>query len=78
MPRQSRMDVPGLLHHVMIRGIERKPIFADDQGNRPIDRIALADRLAPGGVHVQLGCDVGRGSQTLDGLGKRLWVGRLS
>ncbi len=41
MPRQSRLDAPGLLHHVMIRGIERKPIFADDQ-----DRIALADRLA--------------------------------
>ncbi|WP_248635322.1 transposase [Desulfatibacillum aliphaticivorans] len=41
MPRQSRLDAPGLLHHVMIRGIERKPIFVDDQ-----DRDALVDRLA--------------------------------
>ena len=41
MPRQSRLDAPGLLHHVMIRGIERKPIFADDK-----DRDALMDRLA--------------------------------
>ena len=24
MPRQSRIDAPGALHHVIIRGIERK------------------------------------------------------
>lgn len=27
MPRQSRIDHPGLLHHVMARGIERRAIF---------------------------------------------------
>ena len=27
MPRQSRIDAPGALHHIMIRGIERKDIF---------------------------------------------------
>jgi putative transposase len=31
MPRQARLDTPGTLHHVMIRGIERSPIFKDDQ-----------------------------------------------
>ena len=31
MPRQARLDAPGTLHHVMIRGIERSPIFRDDQ-----------------------------------------------
>jgi len=31
MPRQARLDAPGTLHHVMIRGIERSPIFKDDQ-----------------------------------------------
>ena len=31
MPRQARLDAPGTLHHVMIRGIERSPIFEDDQ-----------------------------------------------
>lgn len=30
MPRQSRIDAPGALHHVIIRGIERQAIFKDD------------------------------------------------
>jgi hypothetical protein len=29
MPRQARIDAPGALHHVIIRGIERKAIFKD-------------------------------------------------
>ncbi len=31
MPRTARLDTPGLLHHVMIRGIERRKIFNDDK-----------------------------------------------
>jgi putative transposase len=31
MPRKSRIDTPGALHHVIIRGIERSPIFRDTQ-----------------------------------------------
>lgn len=31
MPRQARLDAPGTLHHVMIRGIEGANIFWDDQ-----------------------------------------------
>ena len=27
MPRQARLDSPGLLHHIIARGIERRPIF---------------------------------------------------
>ena len=30
MPRQARIDAPGALHHVIIRGIERKAIFKED------------------------------------------------
>ena len=30
MPRQARLDVPGALHHIMIRGINKSPIFRDD------------------------------------------------
>jgi len=30
MARQARLDAPGTLHHVMIRGIERSAIFKDD------------------------------------------------
>ena len=31
MPRWARLDAPGTLHHVMIRGIEGAPIFGDDK-----------------------------------------------
>jgi len=41
MPRQARIDVPGALHHIIIRGIERRKIFRDDQ-----DRLDFIDRLA--------------------------------
>ena len=28
MPRQARLDAPGVLHHIMVRGIERRAIFS--------------------------------------------------
>ncbi len=31
MPRQARLDAPGTLHRVIIRGIERKKIVSYDQ-----------------------------------------------
>jgi putative transposase len=31
MPRQARLDAPGTLHHVMMRGIEGANIFSDDK-----------------------------------------------
>jgi hypothetical protein len=40
MPRKARIDAPGALHHVMIRGIERRKIFWDDT-----DRDSFVDRL---------------------------------
>ena len=30
MPRRARLDAPGTLHHVMVRGIERGKIVDDD------------------------------------------------
>ena len=49
MPRLSRLDSPGLLHHVIIRGIERRKIFNDDQDrNNFIDR--LSDLLPESGT----------------------------
>ncbi len=30
MPRRSRIDAPGALHHITVRGIDRKSIFKDD------------------------------------------------
>ncbi|MBS3920899.1 MAG: transposase [Deltaproteobacteria bacterium] len=41
MPRQSRLDAPGALHHVMGRGIERTYIFRIDR-----DREDFLNRLA--------------------------------
>lgn len=42
MPRHARIDIPGLLHHVIARGIEKSPIFLDDQ-----DREMFLARLGP-------------------------------
>jgi putative transposase len=41
MPRQARLDIPGALHHIMVRGINRSVIYLDDQ-----DRQRFLDRLA--------------------------------
>jgi REP element-mobilizing transposase RayT len=34
MPRQARLDAPGMLQHVMARGIEKKRIFCDETDYR--------------------------------------------
>jgi len=45
MPRLSRLDAPGVLHHVMGRGIERKKIFlSDTDRNDFIDHLISAGR----------------------------------
>lgn len=41
MPRQRRLDIPGVIHHVMARGIERRRIFLDEE-----DRDAFLERLS--------------------------------
>jgi putative transposase len=42
MPRIARLDTPGLLHHVMIRGIERRKIFNDDKDRKDfIERLSI-------------------------------------
>ena len=40
MPRQARIDAPGALHHIMVRGIERRKIFKDNK-----DRDNFVERL---------------------------------
>jgi hypothetical protein len=34
MPRQARLDAPDTLHHVMIRGIEKRRIVDDDEDRK--------------------------------------------
>ena len=41
MPRRARIDAPGALHHIVIRGIEGKAIFKDDT-----DREDFTERLS--------------------------------
>jgi putative transposase len=31
MPRKARVDAPGALHHIIVRGIEKRKIFEDDK-----------------------------------------------
>jgi len=40
MPRQARIDIAGALHHLILRGIERRKIFQDD-----LDRNDFLERL---------------------------------
>ena len=40
MPRQARLDAPGALHHIMVRGISKTDIFIDGQ-----DRSRFLERL---------------------------------
>lgn len=40
MPRKTRIDAPGALQHIIVRGIERKKIFRDDS-----DRVKILKRL---------------------------------
>ena len=51
MPRQARLDAPGVLHHIMIRGIERRNIFTNDRDQEDmLDRLAkLLPRFKPPG-----------------------------
>jgi len=48
MPRQARLDVPGALHHIMIRGINKSSIFTDAR-----DRVRFLDRLGKNIVETQ-------------------------
>jgi len=43
LPRHARLDAPGTLHHVIIRGIERRRIINDDE-----DRMNFTSRM--GGI----------------------------
>ncbi len=51
MPRQSRIDAPGSLHHIIARGIERKRIFTDG-----VDRDNFLNRLGNILTETQTAC----------------------
>ena len=42
MPRKARIDAPGALHHVIVRGIERRKIFRSDYDlNNFLNRLSV-------------------------------------
>ena len=45
MPRVARTDAPGAVHHVMLRGLERRDIFLDDDDRREV--LNRLSRLRP-------------------------------
>ncbi|MDH4101513.1 MAG: transposase [Nitrospirota bacterium] len=51
MPRQARLDTPGALHHIMVRGINKLAIFGDEA-----DKSRFLERL--GSCVVNGGCTV--------------------
>ena len=68
MPRQARIDAPGALQHLIIRGIERRKIFQDEQDrDRFLNRLSdllletttpcFAWALLPNHVHLLLRTD---------------------
>jgi REP element-mobilizing transposase RayT len=82
MPRQARLDAPGTLHHVIVRGIERRRIVGDDEDRRRfVGRLGELARetgtqvyawsLMPNHVHLL----VRSGSAGLPGFMRRLLTG---
>ena len=51
MPRKARIDAPGALHHLIVRGIERQEIFKDDA-----DRNSFVDRLGQVSLDTRTDC----------------------
>jgi putative transposase len=51
MPRQARIDAPGALHHIIVRGIERTSVFVDD-----IDRKNFLERFSRQLTESQTAC----------------------
>ena len=51
MPRNARIDVPGAVHHIIVRGIERGEIFHDDK-----DRNQFVKRLGDIVMETKTGC----------------------
>ena len=52
MPRHARLDAPGALHHVMIRGINKGNIFEDDEDKtRFLAKLADTTRYAKASIY---------------------------
>ncbi len=82
MPRQARIDSPGLLHHVIARGIERRTIFRNSSDYRDfLERLPSALSKSPNQIYAwalmpnHLHLLVRSGSGGLSGFMRRLMTG---
>ena len=76
MPRQALIDSPGTLHHIIVRGIERKKIFHEDKDRNdfldPIGGILMNDKnslFVDRSIGNLLLCVKGKGITIYGGLG---------
>ena len=52
MPRHARLDAPGALHHIMVRGIDKSNIFRDEEDKtRFLERLGQTVQDAKCSVH---------------------------
>jgi putative transposase len=65
MPRQARLDAPGTLHHVIIRGIEGKGIFRDTQDGKDFVT-RLEDLSKQTGNRILVLAGMGKGKDCMD------------
>ena len=65
MPRLARLDAPGVRHHVMGRGIERRKIFLNDTDRNDFIGRQHWLRLVPG--KICLGFDAVKGRWPISG-----------
>ena len=52
MPRQARLDAPGTLHHVIVRGIEKRKIVDDTTDRKDFFNVKLVKMGSENGVYV--------------------------
>ena len=89
MPRQTRLDAPGVAHHVMIRGVDGARIFFDARDRQSfVDRMSrvlvdggascFAWALMPNHAHAVVRSDAGNLSRLMRRLntGHALWFNR--
>lgn len=82
MPRQPRLDIPGLVYHVIARGIERCDIFRDDR-DREQFLVRLGELITETGTRLHAWCLLSnhlhflltRGDQPLSSVMRRLMTG---
>jgi hypothetical protein len=59
MPRKARIDAAGALHHIIIRGIERRKIFWDNEDRDSFVGKGIRDGKRPELVGGGLICSLG-------------------